>query len=82
MMHPFQLVILATAPTDWTRDESHQGRRVLTAEELDELADWGWRWAGFTRAMATCANVVRLRWRPRASNRVEPTPLSASEATA
>ena len=81
-MHPFQLAILAMAPSDWTRDESRQERRVLTAEELDALADWGWRWAGFTRAMAACANVARLRWRPRASNRSEPTPLPTSEATA
>jgi hypothetical protein len=82
MMHPFQLAVLAMAPTDWTSDESRQGRRVVTADERDPLADWGWRSPGLRGIKAACAKAVRWRWRPRASHRLEPRQLPASGATA
>ncbi len=79
-MHPLQLAILAMAPTDWTSDESRQGRRVVTGEELDVLADWGWRSPGLRGIKAACAKAVRWRWRLRSSRRLDPTPLPSAEA--
>ena len=57
-MHPFQLAILAMAPTDWTRDGSRHERRIVTAEERDALADGaGARrvsWASWRPARRRC----------------------------
>ncbi len=38
-MHPFQLAILAMAPTDWTHDESRHERRAVTTDERDPLTN-------------------------------------------
>ena len=81
-MHPFQLAILAMAPTDWTGDESRHERRALTTDEPDLLANCGGRSPGLKGIKAAWAMAGRWRWRSRAGRRLGPTPLPAAEAPA
>ena len=83
-MDSFRVAILAMAltDTDWGARDADGRRRVFTAEELDALTDWGWHWPGLMGVMAACANAVRVHWRPRTSNRIEPMRLPSAGATA
>ena len=49
--------------------------------ELDALADFGWHLPDLKGVLATCVNAVRLRWRPQASHRIEPTHGAVSRGT-
>ena len=71
-MDQFQLAIAIKAADDskWGPRDVDERRRAFTAEELDALADFGWRWPDLKGAMTACAYAVRsVRW-PRASNSV------------
>ena len=75
------MVVMAITDTPWGPRDSHARRRVYTAEELDALADFRWPWAGVTDRLAAGVNTVLSRMRPRASTRLEPTPLPSAAAT-
>jgi hypothetical protein len=75
------IAVMAADDTYFGPRDADGRRRVLTAEELDALADFGWHLPDLKGAVATCAHAVWLRVRPRASNRIEPTRLPAAAAT-
>ena len=61
--------------------DAHGRRRQFTAEELDALAEFGWHVPDFKGAWIACAQALRWRWRPRASHRLDPTPLPSAATT-
>jgi hypothetical protein len=75
------IVVMAADDTYFGPRDADGRRRVLTAEELDALADFGWHLPDLKGAMAGCAHAVWSRVRPRASNQIEPTPLPTVAAT-
>ena len=81
-MDRFQLMIAAMEMTDngWGPRDADGRHRAFTADELDALADWGWHLPDLKGVLATCVNAVRLRWRPLASRRIEPTPVPSAAA--
>jgi hypothetical protein len=82
-MDRFQLAIAVMAITDthWGPRDADGRRRQFTADELDDMADWGWHLPDLKGVMATCAQAMRWRWRPRANNRLDPTPLPSAATT-
>jgi hypothetical protein len=64
-MDQYKLAIAMMAVTD-------------SPEELDALADFGWHLPDLKGVMATCAQA--MRWRPRATSRLDPTPLPSATA--
>jgi hypothetical protein len=75
------IAVMAADDTYFGPRDAEGRRRVLTAEELDALADFGWHLPDLKGAVATCAHAVWSRVRPRASNRIEPTPLPTAATT-
>ncbi len=73
-MDHFQLTIVVTAVygTPWERRDADGWRRQFTAEELDALADWGWRVPDLKGVIAAGVNAMRSRWRPPASHSLAP----------
>ena len=76
------IVAMALTDTDWAPRRSRQRRRVLTAEELDALAEFDWPGAAVLGRLAAGATAMLSRVRSRASHRIAPTRLPAAEATA
>jgi hypothetical protein len=60
-MDSFKMAIVAMALTDTDGGprDVHGQRRELTAEELAELADFGWHIADVKGFVARCVNAVR-----------------------
>jgi hypothetical protein len=79
-MDQYKLAIAMMAVTDsqWGPHDADGRRRQLTREELDALADFGWHLPDLKGVMATCAQA--MRWRPRATSRLDPTPLPSATA--
>ena len=75
------MVMMAITDTPWGPRDADGRRRVYTAAELDALADFRWPWDGVTDRLAAGVNALRSRVRPRASTRIEPTPLPSAAAT-
>jgi hypothetical protein len=63
-MDRFQQMILMRAlmDGDW-RSDDYGKRRVMSIEELDAIADFGWHWPDLKGFVTACANVVLSRWR-------------------
>jgi hypothetical protein len=81
-MDGFKAALVVMALSDLRRNCDHYGQcRQLTPAELDALADYGWHLPDLKGVLATGVNAVRLRWRLRASHRIEPTPLPSAAAT-
>jgi hypothetical protein len=76
------MMVMATTDTPWGPRDAHRHRRQLTAEELDALADWGWHRGDVKGRLAAGAIAMLSRLRPRASNRINSTPLPSAEAMA
>jgi hypothetical protein len=80
-MEMFKYAIVVMALDEMQRErEQHGQRRQMTPAELDALADYGWHLPDLKGALATGVNAVRVRWRPQASHRIEPTPLPSAAA--
>ena len=56
-MDQFQQAVAIKAADDgqWGPRDARGRRRVLTAEELDDLADFGWPWDGVKGRLAAAA---------------------------
>jgi hypothetical protein len=81
IMDGFKMALVVMALNDQRRNCDQYGRcRQLTPEELDELADYGWHLPDLKGGLAACVNAVRVRLRPRASHRIEPTPVPSAAA--
>ena len=73
-MEMFKYAIAMKAYDEMQRERKHPGQyRQMTPAELDALADFGWHLPDLKGRLAACVNAVRLRWRPQASHRIEPT---------
>jgi hypothetical protein len=79
-LQPAMVVIAITGTQRGPRDANGQ-RRVYTVAELDALADFDWPWAGVKSRLVAGVNAMLSRVRPRASTRIEPTPLPSAAAT-
>ena len=81
-MDQFKLAIAMMAVTDshWGPRDVHGRRREFTAAELDDLADYGWHLPDLKGVLAAGVNAVRLRWRPSARHRIEPTAVPSATA--
>jgi hypothetical protein len=64
------IVMMAIIDIQWTPHDIQGRRRVMTADELDAIADFGWHW-DFCKEFMGRATAVLSRWRPRASDRVD-----------
>jgi hypothetical protein len=82
-MDQFKLAIAMMAVTDshWGPCDAHGRRREFSAAELDALADFGWHLPEVMSRLAAWAQAMRSRWRPRASEHLDPMPLPAPAAT-
>jgi hypothetical protein len=77
----FVLAITAADDSFWGPHDAHGRRRPYTAEELDALADFRWRWPDVKGAFIASANAIRSRLRQRVSNRISLAPPPPAEAT-
>jgi hypothetical protein len=80
-MERFQQTIVARGVLDggWRTGRRDQ-RRVMSATELDEIADFTWRLLAPTRAVAAYANALRASWRFGSSARRDESPAASAEA--
>ena len=71
-MDNYQLAIVMVVLTDthWGPRDAQGRRRQLTAEELDALADFGWRLSDIRGFVTACRKAVLGRWRLASRNRV------------
>ncbi|HEX5991336.1 MAG TPA: hypothetical protein VFY70_02115 [Thermomicrobiales bacterium] len=53
------IVVIAISDTRWGPRDAHGRRREFTADELDDLVDFGWHWADVKGRLATCAHALR-----------------------
>ncbi len=72
------MVVMAITDTPWGPRDAESRRRVYTDAELDALADFRWPWTGVTDRLVAGVTAVLSRVRPRASTRLEPTPLPSA----
>ena len=80
-MDGFKMALVVMALNDQRRNCDPYGRcRQLTPEELDDLVDYGCHLPDLKGKLAACVHAVRLRWRPRASHRIEPTSVPSAAA--
>jgi hypothetical protein len=75
-------IVVMTADDTYCGPRDADGRRrVLTAAELDTLADIGWNMPDLKGVIAASSHAVRSRFRTRASNHLDSTPLAVSPLT-
>ena len=80
-MDGFKMALVVMALSDLRRNCDPYGQcRQLTPEELDELADYGWHLPDLKGVLAACAHAIRSHLWPRASHRIEPTPVPSAAA--
>lgn len=80
-MDRMQQMILAKALMDGDWRSNHGGnRRVMTVDELDALADFGWPWPDLKGLVAAAAHAVRSRWRSGAIARTQDASVVSAEA--
>lgn len=81
-MHEFRQVIgiMAADDSQWGPRDADGRRRKYTADELDALVDFRWRWPDIKGFLATVANAVRSHWWSRASTSVAQPRLPPAES--
>jgi hypothetical protein len=57
------ILVMALTATDADPRDAHGRRRQLTAEQLDVLADFGWRLSDIRGFVTSCRIAVLGRWR-------------------
>jgi hypothetical protein len=72
------MIVMATTDTPWAPRDAHGRRRQFTIEELDALVEFGWHVPDLKGTLTTCVQMLRSRWRPRASRRLDPTPVPSA----
>jgi hypothetical protein len=82
-MDQLQLAMLVMAITDRSLGPrvNHDRDRQLTAEELDTLVEFGWHVPDLKGTLTACVQMLRSRWRPRASRRLDPTSVPSAATT-
>jgi hypothetical protein len=80
-MNQLQMAIAVMAACDIGRPRDAEGRpRHYTIEELDALADFGWRMPDMRGFVTACRTAVRGRWQLMTRMRSERATLAAAES--